>query len=71
MIALDTLRGELARQGFAKIATGQAVHAGWMTREMRRVREEKPEAVFVLLGSEGGAGTAVKLAEQIEPRPPG
>lgn len=64
MLALDALRGELARRGFAKVATGQAVHAGWMTREMRRIREEQPEAVFVLLGSEGGAVTAAKLAEQ-------
>ena len=64
IVALDTLREELNRQGFAKVGTGQPVHAWWMAREMRRIRAQEPEAVFVLLGSESGAAVAAKLAER-------
>jgi hypothetical protein len=64
IVALDKLREELNRQGFAKVGTGQAVHAWWMAREMRRIRAQEPDAVFVLLGSESGAPVAAKLAER-------
>lgn len=64
MIALDGFRKQLNRQGFAKVATGQVIHAWWMAHEMRRIRADDPNAVFVLVGSEAGGPTAVRLAEQ-------
>ena len=64
IVALEDFRTELNRQGFAKIATGQTVHAGWMSRAMRTIRQHEPDAVFVVLGSDSGGPTAVKLSEQ-------
>jgi hypothetical protein len=61
---LDELRERLNRKGFAKVATGQTVAYWWVAGEMRRVREDNPNAVFVLLGGEGGTATAVRLAEK-------
>lgn len=62
--ALEGFRKELAHQGYAKVATGQAVHAGWMGGEMRRIRDAEANAVFVLLGAEGGGSAAARLAEK-------
>ena len=45
VVALDGLREQLNRQGFAKVATGQTIHAGWMAREMRRIHEAEPDAI--------------------------
>ena len=64
VVALDSLREELNRQGFAKVGTGQTVHAWWMAREMRRIRTHEPDAVFVIVGSEAGGPAAVGLAEK-------
>jgi hypothetical protein len=62
MMALESLRGELARQGFAKVATGQTVQTVWMAQEMRDIRAHEPDAVFVVLGSGSGAPAAARLA---------
>jgi hypothetical protein len=62
--ALDTLREELNRKGFAKIATGQTIHTGWMLAQIRKLRVDEPEAVFVVVGADGGASPAVTLAEK-------
>lgn len=62
--ALDKLRDELNRQGYAKVTTGQPVHAALLAREMRETLVHNPDAVIVVLGSEAGAPTAVKLAEK-------
>jgi hypothetical protein len=64
VVALDSLREELNRQGFAKVGTGQTIHAWWMAREMRRIRSHEPDAVFVIVGSEAGGPAAVGLAEK-------
>ena len=63
VMALDGLAEELHRQGFAKVATGQTIHAGWMAREMRRIRNDESDAVFVVVGFESRAA-AVRLAEK-------
>ena len=65
IVALDGLRDELNRQGFAKVATGQTIHTGWMAREMRRIRDAEPEAVFVVVGFESAGSSAVALAEKV------
>jgi hypothetical protein len=64
MLALESLREGLNRQGFAKVGTGQSVHVGVMVRQMREIRTHEPDAVFVILGSEAGAPAAVRLAER-------
>jgi len=64
ILALDDLREQLNRQGYAKIATGQTIHAGWMGREMRRIREAAPDATFVVVGFESAGSTAIHLAEK-------
>lgn len=65
VMALDALAEELNRQGFAKVATGQTIHAWWMAREMRRIREQEPDAVFVIVGFESAGPVAVRLAEKV------
>lgn len=65
MVALDGLREQLNRQGFAKVSTGQTIHSGWMAREMRRIRNTEPEAVFVIVGFESGRASAVALADRV------
>ncbi len=60
---LDTFREELNRKGFAKVGTSQSVHTSWITKEMKRIRTDDPNAVFVLVGLETGNSVAVKLAE--------
>jgi hypothetical protein len=65
VLALDGLREELNRQGFPKVATGQAIHFTWMAREMRRIRDAEPEAVFVVVGFESAAPVAVELADRV------
>jgi hypothetical protein len=64
VFALDGLREQLNRQGYAKVATGQTIHAGWMNREMRRIRDVEPEAQFIVIGLESAAPVAVRLAER-------
>lgn len=66
VMALDALAEELNRRGFAKVATGQTVHTGWMAREMRRIHKDEPDAVFVVLGFESGTPAAVRLAEKAQ-----
>jgi hypothetical protein len=63
LFALEGFREGLNGHGFEKVGTGQAVHAGWMAKEMRRVRADNPNAVFVLVGIGGGAPAAARLAE--------
>lgn len=63
-IALDSLRLKLNELGFAKVASGQIVHTPWMASEMRRIHAEIPDAVFVIVGTESGGPSAVKLAEK-------
>ena len=65
VMALDDLREELNRHGFAKVATGQTIHSGWMAREMRRIHTESPNAVFVVVGFESAGPAAVRLAEKV------
>ena len=65
MAAVDTFRDELNRKGFAKIGTGQALHATWMANEIKCIRCNEPNAVFVFVGVEGGALTAQRLAEKV------
>jgi hypothetical protein len=61
---LDTLRAELNHKGFARVTTAQSVYAPWIAYEMRRIRKEEPNAVFVLIGTEGGTTAAKWLAER-------
>ncbi|MCE9565117.1 MAG: hypothetical protein K8U57_24055 [Planctomycetes bacterium] len=65
MAAVDTFRDQLNRKGFAKIGTGQALHATWMANEIKCIRANEPHAVFVFVGVEGGALTAQRLAEKV------
>jgi hypothetical protein len=65
MMALDGLREQLNRQGFAKVSTGQTIHTGWMAREMRRIHTSEPDAVFVIVGFESGRSSAVALADKV------
>jgi hypothetical protein len=65
IVALDGLREQLNRQGFAKVATGQTIHTGWMAREMRRIRDTEPDAIFVIVGFESGRPAAVALADKV------
>ncbi len=65
MIALDTFRDQLNAKGYSKVATGQIVHAIWMASEIKRIRTEEPNAAIVIVGVEGGASTAVRLAEKV------
>jgi hypothetical protein len=64
VVALDELREQLNRQGYAKVATGQTIHAGWMHREMRRIRDAEPEAQFIVIGFESAGPVAVRVAER-------
>lgn len=66
MVALDTLREQLSQQGYAKVATGQTIHALWMASEMRRIHEDEPDAVFVVMGFESAASAASRLAEKAQ-----
>jgi hypothetical protein len=66
MLALDSLREQVNRNGFAKVATGQTIHASWMAREMQRIHSEDPQAVFVVLGYESAAPAAQRLSEQAQ-----
>lgn len=59
---LDSLRDEVSRQGFPKIACGQLVHIGWMANEMRRIHADDPGARFVMLGYDAGGPAAARLA---------
>lgn len=61
---LEGFREELGRKGFAKVTTAQAVYAPWVAYEMRRVRKDEPNTVFVLVGTEGGTPAARWLAER-------
>ena len=65
VVALDGLREQLNRLGFAKVSTGQTIHAGWMAREMRRIHEADPEATFIIIGFESGSSSAVALADKV------
>jgi hypothetical protein len=65
VFALDGLREQLNRQGFAKVATGQTIHSWWMAREMRRIREAEPDAQFVVVGFESAGIVAVRLADKM------
>jgi hypothetical protein len=65
VVALDGLRAQLNRQGYAKVASGQTIHAGWMHREMRRIQSEEPDAQFVVIGFESAGPVAVRLAERV------
>jgi hypothetical protein len=66
IMAVDALREELSRKGFPKVATGQTIHAWWMAREMRRIRDAEPDAVFIVVGFESAAPVAVRLAEKAQ-----
>ncbi len=61
--ALDSLREQLNKQGFAKVGTAQTGQSGWVAGEMKCIHKTVPDAVFVLLGVESGGDTAVRLAE--------
>jgi hypothetical protein len=65
VVALDGLREQLNRLGFAKVSTGQTIHTGWMAREMRRIHEADPDAQFVVIGFESGSSSAVDLADKV------
>lgn len=62
--ALEALREELNRLGYAKVGIGPAVHTGWVLREMAAVRRHVPEAVFVLVGVGWDAAAALRTARQ-------
>lgn len=62
--ALETLREELNRQGYAKVGTGPAIHTGWVLREMAMVRRHVPESAFVLVGVGWDAAAALRTARQ-------
>jgi hypothetical protein len=63
-MSLGSLRDQLNRRGYAKVGTGQTVYAEWVASEMRRIKAEEPDAVVVLIGTEGAAGTTMRLAEK-------
>jgi len=65
IMALDTFREQLNRKGYAKVATGQTIHAIWMAGEMRRIRASEPDAAFVLVGTTGAATTTRWLAKKL------
>ncbi len=65
MCAVDQFRDKLNRNGYAKVGTGQIVHAMWMANEIKCIRCNEPNAAFVIVGVEGGASTAVRLAEKV------
>jgi hypothetical protein len=64
IVALDSLREELNRHGFSKVSTGQTIHAWWMAREMRRIRDAEPNAQFVIVGFESAGSSAMSLARK-------
>jgi hypothetical protein len=61
--SLTTLCDEISKRGFAKVAYAQTIYTSWMAKEMSRIHGDDEDAVFVILGSEAGGPTAVKLAE--------
>jgi hypothetical protein len=63
VIALNQLREELNKQGYAKVASGQTIHESSMASQMREINKDNPEAMFVILGSEAGAPVAARLAQ--------
>jgi hypothetical protein len=65
MAATDSFREQLNHNGFIKVGTAQPLHASWMEKEIRRVCEDDPNNRIVLVGIEGGAATAAKLAEKL------
>ena len=62
---LETLRMKLAEGGFAKVATGELVHAWWVASEIKDIRKCDPEARFVLIGYDLGCAAAVPLARDL------
>lgn len=63
-VSLGSLREQLNRRGYAKVGTCQTLYAEWVAGEMRRIKAEEPNAVVVLVGTEGAAGTTMRLAEK-------
>ena len=59
---LDGLRVQLAERGYEKTYRGELCHAGWMEREMKRVRACDPSARFVVIGYDFGCSAASALA---------
>ena len=59
---LEGLRLKLAERGYEKVYRGELCHAGWMGRELKRVRECDPEARFIVVGYGLGCGSAIGLA---------
>jgi hypothetical protein len=64
MMALDKFRQGLNANGFANVATGPSIYSGWMASEMKRIHEEKPNAVFAIAGLESAAGDAARVSEK-------
>lgn len=60
--SLEDLRLGLAERGFEKSYRVELCHAGWVWREMKRVRSCDPEARFVLVGYGFGCAAVVSLA---------
>lgn len=64
LCGMEKLRDRLSDLGYAKVYSGQPVHAGWMAREMCKVFAEEPDARFVLIGYDLGGPVALKLAAE-------
>ncbi|WP_157506535.1 thioesterase domain-containing protein [Gemmata obscuriglobus] len=62
---LNALRLQLGENGFAKVGIGEFYHAWWVKSEIECIRKNDPDARFVLLGYDYGAGVALSLARDL------
>ena len=62
--ALDKFCDGISAGGYAKVASGPSVYAGWMLDEMRRIHRENTRAVFVVAGLDSAAALGVKMVEK-------
>jgi hypothetical protein len=59
---LGAVRSFLIDLGFIKTSFGQMYHAGYFGDQIRRIHKDDPDAQFVLIGFDRGAGSALELA---------
>lgn len=61
----ERLREELNRHGFSKVYCVDFYHAAFIEKEVGRIRCERPDARFVIVGYNFGAGAALSLTTRL------
>lgn len=59
----SSLRGYVIGLGFNKVYSGEMYHAGWFARELRRIKQDDPDARFAVIGFSFGANYAQLMCQ--------